>query len=736
MRACSCTCVGASPHSSQHERERVIRALRAYMHTTPAYSQLTYTVSPSVDSPFYYGIRLSHRHSRANDYENYFPEEELPLYFKNGAVNNGPVGVGKVSQEFCIASEQQMAAHGSAEKEKLYDYMYSLCLTATHCYPLSPSQKAIPQGSSRKRMRDSQFGKSLARRTKKPSFPPDHRTLMAQLACEQKGTLLEWPRTAHNEKRIKKVEAAFENKVFSHVLKRTYLFKDLATTQKLLGECEADVSQFSYIKCNELEHIVYEEVVEIIDQSVYLRQRYLQQSTYYLTHFGTCCALEAKNQASAGSFIKSFSLLDLGWSFLDYSQAVAEGVACGLGNGLYGTGKLVYDVGYLIIHPQEIPSTARHLAYTTFNLIKFVATLSRSDIETFIVHKWNTTAGRDLVKETAQFLTEWFLPPTKVLRGARILARAAQLELKALDAARKVSGLEYIIKAPAAALLEQSGSLLRAGQKVQTIAHEVPFIKKMYNHVLHDKDFLAAITAQGERVDHFFEDMYEAYKLCASKRVGNMACPIETFWEKILSLQNPLKVEEYLLHYESIKEGVINLYNPVIQKANGIITDCYDLNLWQKIIQSSSGITISLKDLQYHVPTSINVEHIFMAEAKVNKSGKLVLTGLHHDYQGILQKSKIINFDKIKNLGEGFYQAEISCMGIKKTAVTTFFPQIWDQVLVLNKIHETLKNPSQILIEGDRMVHLLQETSNVAIKVVKEKGGKIITAYPTVLQLT
>ena len=139
-------------------------------------------------------------------------------------------------------------------------------------------------------------------------------------------------------------------------------------------------------------------------------------------------------------------------------------------------------------------------------------------------------------------------------------------------------------------------------------------------------------------------------------------------------------------------------------------------------------------------PLLHNLNHYFKPEIKYNaKTGKYIISGLHHDYKGKIKSSGVLNYSDIQKYGEhGFYSVKISLNG-SKPKESTFFPDSWSSKKVMRKIHEAYNNQiSTPVIDGGRVIIRGRIREGIDIKIVLEAlphqnfqpTGKIITVYP------
>jgi hypothetical protein len=129
----------------------------------------------------------------------------------------------------------------------------------------------------------------------------------------------------------------------------------------------------------------------------------------------------------------------------------------------------------------------------------------------------------------------------------------------------------------------------------------------------------------------------------------------------------------------------------------------------------------------------IDLMHILGLDLSINKKGKWLLGGFHHDFGNAIQKSGALQFLNVKQYAHGFYEAEIWANG-QRFRKKGFFPAFWEQNKVANKLYEAYGNavkkgipqvkPGEIYsIEG-----IIEEGITILMHITE--NGKITSAYP------
>ena len=129
----------------------------------------------------------------------------------------------------------------------------------------------------------------------------------------------------------------------------------------------------------------------------------------------------------------------------------------------------------------------------------------------------------------------------------------------------------------------------------------------------------------------------------------------------------------------------------------------------------------------------IDLMHILGLDLSINKKGKWLLSGFHHDFGNVIQKNGALQFLNVKQYAHGFYEADIWANG-QKLKDKTMFPAHWHQSKVVEKIYEAYANalkkgmpsaePNGIYtVEG-----IIEEGITILMHITE--NGKITSAYP------
>jgi len=127
-------------------------------------------------------------------------------------------------------------------------------------------------------------------------------------------------------------------------------------------------------------------------------------------------------------------------------------------------------------------------------------------------------------------------------------------------------------------------------------------------------------------------------------------------------------------------------------------------------------------------------EHILGMELEFTRRGVPKIKGFHHDFMETIEKSGVLEFANKKILENGFYKAEIRCLGHKVKDIS-FFPATWSREQVIDKIIEACKNfvksGAEIPWEpGGKCSIKALTNEGVEIQVFITKNGAITSAYP------
>lgn len=144
---------------------------------------------------------------------------------------------------------------------------------------------------------------------------------------------------------------------------------------------------------------------------------------------------------------------------------------------------------------------------------------------------------------------------------------------------------------------------------------------------------------------------------------------------------------------------------------------------------------LTCKNCKHHTAIELNwsdlVRHILMPEIKIPKKGKDKenygrVAGLHHDYQGTLEKHKFI---KTLNVIEDndTYHCDYSVDGKKK--MSSFFPQEWDPKKIFQEIVQAVNTGT---VRPNTLGHEIIGYSSTGFKIAVyvDRHGTVKTAYP------
>ncbi|MEI4801987.1 EndoU domain-containing protein [Bacillus sp. FJAT-51639] len=114
------------------------------------------------------------------------------------------------------------------------------------------------------------------------------------------------------------------------------------------------------------------------------------------------------------------------------------------------------------------------------------------------------------------------------------------------------------------------------------------------------------------------------------------------------------------------------------------------------------------------------VEHIF--HGNINYRGEA--GGYHHE--SMMAKGKIRSITEPKDR-HGVYKAEVEVDGIPKDLESTFFPEEWSRVEVLQAVKEAYNNKTY---SGRRNKYIGVTSSGMKISMFIDSNGRIISAFP------
>ncbi len=128
---------------------------------------------------------------------------------------------------------------------------------------------------------------------------------------------------------------------------------------------------------------------------------------------------------------------------------------------------------------------------------------------------------------------------------------------------------------------------------------------------------------------------------------------------------------------------------------------------------------------------SIDLDHLFLIQAKWRDGNLVSIQGLHSDPGDVLRKSSNLTIEKIKVMPNGVYESKVSLAGITNQN-SSFFPTHWDEEMVVQKIFEAAENLTDHSVESDGILEVQGITAE-GIKIhicVNKARGKIMAAWP------
>lgn len=129
----------------------------------------------------------------------------------------------------------------------------------------------------------------------------------------------------------------------------------------------------------------------------------------------------------------------------------------------------------------------------------------------------------------------------------------------------------------------------------------------------------------------------------------------------------------------------------------------------------------SIKDLQTeNIFTKHALEHIFYGTT--NRQGEV--TGLH--YEALAKEAHIVSGTKSKPDKHGVYRGKVEKNGVKKTAMSTFFPEQWSAQQVVDAITEAYHN--RTFVSGN--IYNGTTKDGITIQMYLDDRDKIISAFP------
>ena len=123
------------------------------------------------------------------------------------------------------------------------------------------------------------------------------------------------------------------------------------------------------------------------------------------------------------------------------------------------------------------------------------------------------------------------------------------------------------------------------------------------------------------------------------------------------------------------------------------------------------------------------LRHLFEPDIRCYRGQKPTISGWHHDYQGKIKQTGIIEVKIIETHPSGAYLAEWSYKG--ETKRSTFFPDHWTREEVIVKVGEAFQNKIKNNTKPNGNTEIIGETScGLKILIAKDPTGEILSPYP------
>ncbi len=429
-----------------------------------------------------------------------------------------------------------------------------------------------------------------------------------------------------------------------------------------------------YTQCvgNTLQHVLHQEILETLDGFSQLdTHKYTDPLLYRLSDTAIYSAELGRFCNSVGCMEQGFDSSDFAWSIVDflgtYSYAIRDGLLAECSRFFSS-----------FLHPI---ATARDLICTTYEVSKL---LSKLVYKRFYWEYLSYTDKRLLLEEYKQTTDDIFsivnavqthiksTPPPELVKDATAFLTSWFIpgaSVKVVKSLLKASrGVDYLVLA----------------KRIKTLAQEAQA------SVIIRHPGAALLANAFEMLEEFVEVGKEA-----TKRACGAAC---TSTRHLIELK---ALEHILLSSEEIKR-LADTYNNICK----------------------SFAEIDFKSI------IINFEHIFGPEIRCIKKG-LELSGFHHDFMGLIEKTGLITFRRVREGVHGVYGAYWYYNGKEK--YSTFFPKSWDRIKVMEKIMEAYGNSKAPRLTSLGNWEFKGVTSEgIKMAIIIDKFGKITSAYPII----
>lgn len=153
-----------------------------------------------------------------------------------------------------------------------------------------------------------------------------------------------------------------------------------------------------------------------------------------------------------------------------------------------------------------------------------------------------------------------------------------------------------------------------------------------------------------------------------------------------------------------------------------LLVGCGQTTSTSTAVDKTSTVSItSIKDLKTeNIFNKHALEHIFYGTT--NRQGEV--TGLH--FEGLAKDAHLVEGTKSKLDRHGVYRGKVEKNGIKKTAMSTFFPQSWTAQQVVDAIQEAYHNKK--FVSGNIYNGTTKE--GITVQMYLDENDKIISAFP------
>jgi hypothetical protein len=453
-----------------------------------------------------------------------------------------------------------------------------------------------------------------------------------------------------------------------------------AQAQCLLENHGIPITTYSAFSGNHVQHILHKEIIEAIDGTASVINKYPTSEVKRFAWQALQCAQAAGQCNRLGSIDRGFHMSDLAHNLLSFARIYGSAVAEGAWAGVC---RFFHSVFHPIQSAQELAQSAGLVAKSVARVVyglgelgylktenpdKFLTRLKEikdtlTDFKGSLQNKLESTSPPEAVKEIVALATGVILPGAcfKAIKPLLNAAKSQQISTRVASSLKKLAceeKTELLLHSPEGVIVTEALQGVGA--------------------TMHKQQITASAVPQ--------------------------AVPVP-----VRGCGLPCGSQKHYFIPDSIASCV-----PSAQELAALEL-CYNNK-----IKGFAGIGNNLVTFAF--------DHILAPSIECLKKG-MKLTGFHHDSLGKMQKSGVITFTDVIIMRDGTYRAKWWYKGQSKTS--SFFPQQWDRKKVMDKIVEAYNScSSHELQPNGNWLRQGVTSEGIKVEIMIAKDGKIISAYP------